>query len=78
MIESLPEPFRTGIKRSNLWQSEDDSGGLAVSNCLSIYLPETNDEDAIFVARLGYDDGFTIFDRLGFGESVVVPQANDD
>lgn len=74
MIDTLPEPFRNGIKRSNLWRKEDESGGLAVSNCLSIYLPETNGEDAIFVARMSYDDGFTIFNLLGLGESVIAPQ----
>ena len=67
-IENLPEPFRTGIKKTNLWRKENESGGLAVTNCMSLYLPETDGEDALFVARIGSDDGFDICDMFGFGD----------
>jgi hypothetical protein len=67
-IENLPEPFRTGIKTSNLWRKENESGGLAVTNCMSLYLPETDGEDGLFVARIGCDDGFDICDVFGFGD----------
>lgn len=67
-IENLPEPFCTGMKMSNLWRKEKESGGLAVTNCLSIYLPETDKEDAIFVVRIGYRHGFNIFNLFGFGD----------
>ena len=70
MIENLPEPLRSGVTTSHLWQKEGESGGLAVSNCLSLYLPETNNEDALFVARVGYDNAFTISNLLGFGDAV--------
>jgi len=68
MIENLPEPLRTGMKMSNLWGKEKERGGLAVTNCLSMYLPKTNNEDAFFVVRLGYDDGFNVFNLFGFGD----------
>ena len=71
MIENLPEPLRSGVTTSHLWQKEGESGGLVVSNCLSMYLPETNNEDALFVARVGYDDAFTISNLLGFGDTVL-------
>lgn len=41
MIENLPEPFRTGMKTSNLWAKEKKRGGLEITNCLSMYLPES-------------------------------------
>jgi hypothetical protein len=68
MVENLPEPFRTGMKTCNLWRKENDSGGLAVSNCMMLYLPETNNEDSLFLARLSYDGGFNICNLLGFGD----------
>ncbi|EDP50769.1 hypothetical protein AFUB_071100 [Aspergillus fumigatus A1163] len=40
-IVELPEPFRSGMARSSLWKKEEERGGLAVTNCLSMYLPET-------------------------------------
>lgn len=42
IIENLLEPLRSGVTTSHLWQNEGESGGLAVSNCLSMYLLETN------------------------------------
>ena len=61
IIVNLPEPLRTGMKMSNLWRKEKKGGGLAVTNCLSIYLPETDKEDATLVVRIGYRDGFNTF-----------------
>lgn len=68
MIENLPEPFRTGLKMSNLWRKEEERGGLAITNGLSMYLPETRNEDALFVVRLGYDDGYSIFNLFKLGD----------
>jgi len=68
MIENLPEPFRTGMKTSNLWRKEKERGGLAVTNCLSMYLPETENEDALFILRIGYQDGFNISNLFGLGD----------
>jgi hypothetical protein len=70
-IEKLPEPFRSGMVRSSLWKEEEERGGLAVTNCLSMYLPETAHEDAFFVARIGYDDGFEISNIFGLGDPEV-------
>jgi len=36
-------------------------------NCLSLYMPKTRSEDALFLGRIGYEDGWNIFDLLGFG-----------
>ena len=68
MVENLPEPFRTGMKMSNLWREEKESGGLAITNGLGIYLPETPNQDSLFVLRLGYYQGFNIFDLFGLGD----------
>ena len=61
MIANLPEPFCTGIQMRNLRRNEKKSGGLAVTNCLYIHLPETDKEDANLVVRIGYRDRFIIF-----------------
>lgn len=70
-IVELPEPFRSGMARSSLWKKEEERGGLAVTNCLSMYLPETAYEDAFFVARIGYEDGFVISNIFGLGDPEV-------
>lgn len=70
-IAELPEPFRSGMARSNLWKKEEGTGGLAVTNCLSMYLPETAHEDAFFVARIGYEEGFVISHIFGLGDPEV-------
>ena len=72
MVENLPEPFRTRMKTSNFWRKENNSGGLAVSNYMMLYLPETNNEDSLFMARLSYDGGFNICNLLGFGDLDVL------
>ncbi|EQL33188.1 hypothetical protein, variant [Blastomyces dermatitidis ATCC 26199] len=68
MIEKLPEPFQAGMKTSKLWKEEQQRGGLSVTNCLSLYLPEKINEDALLVVRMGYFDGFSISDTLGLGD----------
>ncbi len=68
MVENLPEPFRKGMKTSNFWCKEKESGGLAITNGLKIYVPETPNEDFLLVLRLGYYQGFNIFDLFGFGD----------
>lgn len=76
MIENLPEPFCTGMKMSNLWRKEKESGGLAVTNCLSIYVPKTHKEDALFVVRIGYYNGFNILNLFGLGDPD--PESEED
>jgi len=68
MIENLPEPFRTGMRTSNLWRKEKESGGLAVTNCLSVYMPKKDNEDALLVLRIGYEDGWNISNLFGLGD----------
>ena len=67
MIENLPKLFYTRIKTSNLQKKEKERGGLAVTNCLSMYMPEDN-EDALFVLRIGHQDGWNIFNLFGLGD----------
>ena len=71
MVENLPEPLKTGIKTSNLWREEVDSRGLAVTNCLSLSLPENVHEDALFQVRISHKEGFHLSNLLGFGNLVV-------
>ncbi|EGE00673.1 hypothetical protein TESG_07970 [Trichophyton tonsurans CBS 112818] len=68
MIDKVPEPFRTGMESSKLWKEEQESGGLLVTNCLSLYLPEKIYEDAVLLIRIGYYDGFNISNNLGLGD----------
>jgi hypothetical protein len=68
MIENLPEPFRTAMTTSKLWCEEMETGGLAITNGLSMHMPETHNDDAFLVLRLGYDQGFNIFNMFGLGE----------
>lgn len=68
IIENLPKPFRTGIRTSNLWRKEKKRGGLAVTNCLSIYMPEKKNKDALFILRIGHEDRWNIFNLFGLGD----------
>jgi len=77
MIENLPEPFRTGMKMSNLWRKEKERGGLAVTNCLSMYLPETVGEDALFILKIGYNDGWNISNLFSLGD-LDIPEFEED
>lgn len=82
-VELLPEIFCLGIKTSNLWLSEEKTGGLAVTNCLSVYLPQKGYEDAFFIMRISYDWGFQIADIFGLGdcnnaESVGLNRSTDN
>jgi hypothetical protein len=72
MIEYLPEPIRTYMKNSNMWKSEQQKGGLSVTNCLSLYLPEEHNEDTLLVIRMGYHDGFNLSASLGLWEGMGV------
>ncbi|KAM5487032.1 hypothetical protein MaudMau93_004751 [Microsporum audouinii] len=68
MIDKVPEPFRSGMESSKLWKEEQESGGLLVTNCLSLYLPEKINEDAVLLIRIGYYEGFNISNNLGLGD----------
>lgn len=57
MIENLPEPIRGVLKTSNSWRGGKESGGLTVTNCLSIYMSEKSEEDALLIVRIGYHHG---------------------
>ena len=67
IIKNLSKPFRTRIKISNLWRKEEESGGLVVTNCLSIYMPETLKEEALFILRVGHNNRWNIFNLFGLG-----------
>jgi hypothetical protein len=65
-IDKLPEPFRTGVTTSKLWNEEKNNGGHAITNCLSVYLP--NDEGDVFLTiRMSCSEGVSICNLLGFG-----------
>jgi len=71
MIEKLPEPFRRFPKNSKMWKNEQQEGGLSVTNCLSLYLPEEHNEDTLLVIRMGYHDGFDLSNKLGLWEGLA-------
>lgn len=56
------------MRTSKLWREEMERGGLAITNGLSMYMPETHNDDAFVVLRLGYDQGFNIFNLFGLGD----------
>jgi hypothetical protein len=69
-IEQLPPLFLDGIKRCNLWKKEIEAGGLAVTNCLSLHLPQTSNKDVFCVIRLSYIEGWNFFRLLGLGTPI--------
>ena len=68
LIGKLPEPFRVGIQTSKLWHEEQKQGGLAITNCLSIYMPKKYGRDAIVQFRLGCDEGWNLLHEYGLGD----------
>lgn len=68
MVDNLPEPFRTGIETAKQWAEEKVTGGLSITNCLTLHLPNKVNEDAYLVIRMGYSAGFHISDTLGLGD----------
>ena len=68
IIENLPEPFCIKMKMSNLWRKEEERGGLAVTNSLSMYMPETVSEDALFILRTSYNNRWNIFNLFNLGD----------
>ncbi|EMD66429.1 hypothetical protein COCSADRAFT_169362 [Bipolaris sorokiniana ND90Pr] len=69
-IEQLPDLFLIGMRTSSLWKKEMEAGGLAVTNCLSLHLPKTSNEDVFCVIRLSYNEGWNIFHLLDLGTPV--------
>jgi hypothetical protein len=67
-VELLPEIFSSGMKTSNRWVNEESTGGLAITNCLSVYLPRKSYEDAFFITQISYDWGFHIANMFGLGD----------
>jgi hypothetical protein len=72
MADKLPEPFRTGLQLSKLWREEQEQGGLSVTNCMTLYLPETVNEDTFLLIRMGYKDGYKVSHLFGFGDPETV------
>jgi hypothetical protein len=68
MIDKIPEPYCTGMKMSKLWKEEQGRGGLSVTNCLSLYLPENVNGDSLLTIRMSYYHGFHVSNILGLGD----------
>lgn len=77
-VDLLPSVFRSGMTTSTLWLDEEKTGGLAVTNCLSVCLPKKTYEDAFFIARISYDCGFGLANMFGLGDPInSVPEKFD-
>jgi hypothetical protein len=76
MLKKLPDFIKTGIENSNLWEKEQAQGLLA-TNCLSLSLPRTSQEDTILTIRMGYNAGFELSDLLNLGEPVSLEQGGE-
>jgi hypothetical protein len=71
-MEQLPEPFRKGMMRSDLWRDERTRNPpLDVTSCGTIFLPQVK-ADCVILLRVGYDPGFEISRLWGLGEVVDV------
>jgi hypothetical protein len=70
LVETIPEPFRAGLKTSKGWTKENDQGGLAVTNGVTILLPEVCNEDSFILIRMGYESGFYVANSLGLGDEI--------
>jgi hypothetical protein len=69
-IEQLPDLFLNGMKTCRLWKKEIEAGGLAVTNCLSLHVPKTSNEDVFCVIRLSYNEGWNFFEVLDLGTPI--------
>lgn len=76
-LSNLPPPFRDGIQDSKLYKEEIDCGGLAVTRAISLWLPTTGHEDAIFQARISYMNAFILSDLLGFGDPATAEEVEN-
>jgi len=72
-INNLPQPFCSGVQLSNLWQQEMNTGGLAVTRTIGVFLPVTaegffdNKRDSFFLSRLSFYSGFEMMESTGLG-----------
>lgn len=69
-VELLPSMFHSGMVMSTLWEDEEKTGGLAVTNCLSVCLSTKIHGDAFFIARISHVCGFRLANILGLGEPI--------
>lgn len=72
-LEKLPEPFHTGVKKSDIWKEEEADNGLPITSALTILLSMGIRRDGFFVARLGYDEIWQMSVDLGMGEEAPHP-----
>lgn len=55
---------------STPWLDEEKTGGLSVTNCLSVFLSTKIHEDDFFIARISYVCGFRLANMFGLGEPI--------
>lgn len=63
-ISELPEPFKTSIQNSRLWEWERKQG-LSTTGCLATLFPKDNTQDVSLTIWCGNNDGYDLIDAFG-------------
>ncbi|EME39078.1 hypothetical protein DOTSEDRAFT_57345 [Dothistroma septosporum NZE10] len=69
--KAIPEPLRAGMCQSKLWEQEERNQS-AITQCLSIYIPESATQDSLLVVRLGYAQSWNMLEQYGFGAALAL------
>lgn len=64
-ISKLPEPFRTAVQNSKLWNWERSEKELETTGCLATLFPKENRQDVSFTIWCGNDDGYRLTNFFG-------------
>ncbi|KAM5431532.1 hypothetical protein McanMca71_004767 [Microsporum canis] len=63
-IEKLPEPFRTAVRNSKLWEAERRQG-LETTGCLATLLPKDDTQDVSLTIWCANEDGYRLHRMYG-------------
>ncbi|KAL2372005.1 hypothetical protein RJ035_005775 [Blastomyces gilchristii] len=63
-ISNLPEPFKTAVQNSRLWEWER-SQGMDTTGCWASLFPKDNRQDVSFTIWCGNDDGYRLNNIFG-------------
>jgi len=70
-LDVLPSSMQSGVKASKHWQEESRTDAT-VTEAIRLYMPMVPECDAVFIVKVGFREGWDLFERCGFGESVDV------
>ena len=64
-ISKLPEPFRTAVQNSRLWNWERSQKELETTGCLATLFPKNDRQDVSFTIWCGNEEGYLLTDFFG-------------